>query len=282
MMQKTLGSSREIRGIGLHSGKNVIARLIPSEFEGIVFRPGGESFSWITATYENVLETNLGTTIGTRDGLSRILTIEHLMAALWACDVDNLAVELEGGEVPAMDGSSRCFIDEILDCEIVELPAVRKILRIRKKVVVEDQNGSISIKPSDKFSIDMDVSFNYGKIGDQHYFFDGNREKFRKEIASARTFCNQRDADRMREAGLALGGSLENALVFDDEGLINPQIILQEKEVVKHKVLDCVGDLFTSGYNDIRGAVVASKSGHQLNNRLMRKIFSDRNNYTVE
>ncbi|MDR3078759.1 MAG: UDP-3-O-acyl-N-acetylglucosamine deacetylase [Rickettsiales bacterium] len=282
MLQRTLGNSLSIQGIGLHSGREATIELSPAESGGIVFRPKARPSLELAGSYRNVQSTNLGTTIGFEDGQMRVLTIEHLMAAIWACDLDNLLIELEGEEIPALDGSSRCFMDKISSSGVTELPASREVLRIRKGVVAGDQSGSIAIEPADGFSIDMTVSFDYGNIGAQHYFFDGSRETFRRELAGARTFCSSRDIEAMREAGLALGGSLENALVFGDGGILNPRLILQEREVVKHKVLDCLGDLRSSGYSDLRGALVAQRSGHRLNNELLRKIFSDESNYTIE
>jgi UDP-3-O-[3-hydroxymyristoyl] N-acetylglucosamine deacetylase len=281
MRQKTLKHHTEINGVGLHSGKNILIRLFPAADGGVFFRLRNKMEIGIEASYRNVVDTNLGTTVSIRGTSLRASTIEHLMAAIWACDIDNLIVEMESGEIPIMDGSARYFIDIMDKCGIIEFGRIRKFLKIKKRVAVGDSSGSIEILPSNGFSIDMEVDFNYGKIGVQRYFFNGNRKTFRSHLARARTFCNIRDIDHMRSIGLAQGGSMENAMVFDENGLLNPGGFLCPDEVVKHKVLDCVGDMFTSGYR-IRGAIVARKSGHRLNNKLLQKIFDDDTNYTIE
>jgi UDP-3-O-[3-hydroxymyristoyl] N-acetylglucosamine deacetylase len=281
LKQKTMGTHLEVGGIGLHSGKYVSMRLLPAESGGVVFRPGNDAYRDTPASFGNVLGTSLGTSVGSGDKSFRVSTIEHLMAAIWACDLDNLLIEMDGEEIPILDGSSRCFVDKIRKCGTAELAVTRKILEIRKLVSVGNAGGSIEIGPSKGFSIDMEVDFNYGKIGSQHYFFDGTPETFVDQVALARTFCSVEDVERMRAMGLARGGSMDNAMVFGEEGLLNPEGFRCQDEVVKHKVLDCVGDMFTSGYR-IRGAVVARRSGHGLNNELIRKIFADNSSYLLE
>jgi UDP-3-O-[3-hydroxymyristoyl] N-acetylglucosamine deacetylase len=211
-----------------------------------------------------------------------VATIEHLMAAIWACGVDNLTIVVSGGEIPIMDGSAFCFIDKMMKVGVVNiLDSRRKFLKIKREIAIEDEDGSMKIGPADSFSVDMSVSFDYGRIGKQHYYFSGSRRKFIEEISRARTFCSYSDVEYMQKNGLAKGGSLDNAMVFDENGLMNSDGFRYTDEVVKHKILDCVGDMLTSGYS-IEGAIVANKSGHRTNNRLLRKIFSDSDNYFIE
>ncbi|MDR2778649.1 MAG: UDP-3-O-acyl-N-acetylglucosamine deacetylase [Rickettsiales bacterium] len=281
VIQKTLKSTVTAEGIGLHSGATARIELVPAKDGGIVFRSEGKSTGEIKALYSNVVETKLGTTIG-YSGLPVISTIEHLMAAIWACGIDNLIVNVSGGEIPAMDGSSTYFIGKIMKAGIVELPGnTRKLLKIKKELTVEDGDKSIKISPAYNFSVDMSVEFDYGGIDSQHYYFNGSRRKFIRDISTARTFCNYGDIEHMKKNGLAKGGSLDNAMVLDENGLVNPDGLRYDDEVVRHKILDCVGDMFTSGYS-IRGAIVANRSGHELNNRLLKKIFSDGDNYFIE
>ncbi|MDR1426102.1 MAG: UDP-3-O-acyl-N-acetylglucosamine deacetylase [Rickettsiales bacterium] len=281
MWQKTIKNPIKIEGIGLHSGEWALLNLLPAEVGGIVFSSRDGASTGLAATYENVLGTTLGTTISSSDGTLRVSTIEHLMAAIWACDIDNLIIEIEGREVPILDGSSSRFIDKIENCGTVELTTPRKILKIKKSVAVENDFGWMEIKPSKNFSIAMEVQFDYGGIGTQRCFFGGEPRAFRENVAMARTFCNVRDIESMKSMGLARGGSRENAMIFDEKGLLNPDGFRCAEEVVKHKILDCVGDLFTAGHR-MEGALVASKSGHELNNRLLKKIFRDSSNYALE
>ncbi|MDR1498855.1 MAG: UDP-3-O-acyl-N-acetylglucosamine deacetylase [Rickettsiales bacterium] len=275
MKENTIRKSVVFGGTGLHSAARVNLTLKPSESGGIVFRINDNE---IAAKYDNVVDTQLGTTIG--NGTQKILTIEHLMAALWACSIDNVVVEMDNQEVPILDGSSKLFIEEIRKAGIRELKTDKRYLKIRKEVVVEDKNKYIKASPNDKFSVKCAVEFDYGNIGIQKFLFNGKKDNFKKGIARARTFCNEKEIEYMRSVGLARGGSLDNAMVFNDVGLINGGGFRVEKEVVKHKILDCVGDMYTSGYNII-GKIISHKGGHTLNNMLLKKIFTDESLYEV-
>lgn len=276
MKQKTINNKVSFTGIGLHSGVDVNIELIPAkENTGIVF---SKNNILIEALYNNVVDTKLGTTIAKNN--EKVLTIEHLMASIWACDIDNLIINIDNQETPIMDGSASIFIKEIEKAGIKELKENRKFLKILKKVEAVENDKLVSIEPANSFSIDITTDYNYGKIGKENYFFDGKKETFLKEVAIARTFCQEKEIEYMRSIGLARGGSLDNAMVFNDNGIINENGFRCQNEVVKHKLLDCVGDLYTSGYNII-GKVISIKGGHTLNNFLLRKLFEDKNSFEI-
>ena len=278
--EKTIAREITISGIGLHSGNISNVTLKPSENGGIIFR--NNDGTEIKALYSNVIDTNLGTTIGlnVRDGVEKFLTIEHLMAAIWASDIDNLMIEIDNQEVPILDGSSKIFLKEIEKVGTKKLKSNRRYLRILKEVKVEDEDKYISIVPSLGFSVNIDVEFPYGNIGRQQFKFSGGRKEFKREIAGARTFCNEKEIEYMRNMGLARGGSVENAMVFNENGLINENGFRMEKEVAKHKLLDCLGDMYTSGFNII-GKITSHKGGHFMNNALLKAIFSSEENYRI-
>lgn len=274
--QTTLKNKISFSGIGLHSGVTTNIILNPAEVDsGIVFKKNDIK---IKALFNNVIDTRLGTTIAFNN--EKVLTIEHLMAALWACNIDNLLIEIDNQETPIMDGSANNFVEEIKKSNLQELNKSRKFLKILKKVEVSEDDKFVKIEPSDNFSIDITVDYNYGKIGKQNYFFDGKKETFLDKIAMARTFCQKKEIEYMRANGLARGGNLENAMVFDDGGLINENGFRCENEVVKHKLLDCLGDMYTCGYN-ILGKITSFKGGHTLNNILLRKVFENRENFEI-
>lgn len=276
MKQKTINNKISFTGIGLHSGVNVNIELSPAESNvGIVFKKNNVS---IEALYNNVVDTKLGTTIAKND--EKVLTIEHLMASIWACDIDNMIINIDNQETPIMDGSSDIFIEKINNAGILELSNDKKFLKILKKVEVIEGDKLISIEPNDSFCVDITTDYNYGNIGRENYLFDGKKETFLKEISIARTFCQENEIEYMRSIGLAKGGSLDNAMVFNDNGIINANGFRCKNEVVKHKLLDCIGDLYTSGYNII-GKVKSVKGGHTLNNLLLRKIFENKDNFEI-
>ena len=266
-------------GIGLHSGQRASIEFMPSSCGYIYFSDKNNSKKQLKATFNNVVDTNLGTTIANLE--MKVLTIEHLMAALWACDINSLEIRIDGNEIPILDGSSFKFIEKIKSVGVSEIEKDRKYLIIKKEVVVGDTDKFIKISPSDGFSIDMKVQYDYGSIGEQHFIFLGQKDNFVSEISKARTFCREKDIKNMRKIGLIKGGSLDNAVVFGENGPVEGVNLRYEDEVVRHKVLDCVGDLYSCGF-DIVGKVEACKSGHTLDNQLVRKIFDDRDNYSIE
>lgn len=280
MKQKTIKNIINFSGIGLHSAVKVNVRLLPNyNNNGIIFKRKDKNNSEIIANFKNVVDTKLGTTIS--NGEEKVLTIEHLMSAIWACDIDNLIIEIDNQEVPILDGSSYIFIEEIKKAGIQELNINRKYLKILKTVEFIDDDKFIKLIPSNNFNVDLTVEFNYGNIGRQHFIFNGNKDIFIKDIAKAKTFCNQKEIDYMKSIGLARGGSLDNAVVFSDNGIVNKDSLIYKNDgVARHKLLDCIGDMYTCGYNLICN-IVSFKGGHTLNNEILKKLFNDKNNYEI-
>ncbi len=282
MRQNTIKKAINFSGTGLHSGVEVNIQIKPAAVDtGIIFkRVDIEKDNKIPALYSNVVNTQLGTTIANAEG-AVVQTIEHFMAALWACGIDNIIIDIDNKEVPIMDGSADIFIKEIKRAGIEEQDAERKILKLTKEIEVESNGSVLKITPHKNFNVDISVEYSYGEIGSQSFMFDGSLGKFSSEIAKCRTFCNEKEIEFMKKNGLALGGSLDNAMVFNNEGLINESGFRCDCEVVKHKLLDCVGDLYTSGHY-IHGLITANKPGHTINNELLKEIFSNPNNYIIE
>jgi UDP-3-O-[3-hydroxymyristoyl] N-acetylglucosamine deacetylase len=272
MKEQTVKDIVEFNGIGVHSGVMSRLKLLPSESGGIVFK--NDNGQTIQALFSNVVETSLGTTIS--NGQMTVKTIEHFMAGVFYCGLDNVVVEISSEEVPILDGSSKIFVEEIKKVGVKSLENNRKYLKILKPIEFVDGDKFLKVFPSEDFSIDVTVDFPYGNIGKQHLLWNGQEDTF-----FARTFCNQKEIDYMRSVGLAKGGSLDNAMVFDDNGIINEGGLRMNNEVVNHKTLDCIGDLLTAGHY-IKGRIVAEKPGHAMNNKFLRKLFEDESNYSIE
>ena len=279
MKSKTVSKNIIINGIGLHSGKETSIELVPSSCGYIYFVNKSNPKKQLKALFSNVVDTNLGTTIS--DGETKVLTIEHLMAALWACDINSLEIIIDGNEIPILDGSSFKFIEEIKAIGTSEIEKNKKYLVIKNEIIVNDNDKFIKVSPSDNFSIDMTVHYDYSSIGKQNFIFSGSKDVFITEISKARTFCRKKDIEYMLNIGLVRGGNLKNSLVFNEDTLINETGLRYNNEVVRHKILDCVGDMYTCGFNII-GKIEAYKSGHTLDNLLIRKIFENKNNYSIE
>lgn len=276
--QRTIKNSVSCFGIGLHSGKDINLTLKPAaEDTGIVFKRMDvkTEHSYVAANYANVVKTQLGTTIANEFGVE-IETIEHLMAAFWGCMVDNCIVELDGSEIPIMDGSSEPFMFLIECAGIHEQKVTRRFIEVIKEVVIEDERtgGFISLKPYDGFSVDLVIDFGDNIIAKQNSIFDSKKLSFKSDLSRARTFCFEREVEAMRTIGLAKGGSLDNAIVVGQNGILNKENLRYNNEFVKHKILDCIGDLFLSG-GYLKALVTGYKSGHALNNKLLRKFFAD-------
>ena len=301
MKQNTIKKEISFSGIGLHSGVNVNIKILPAPINtGIIFKRTDikDSNNKVKATYNNVVNTNLGTTIGTSNNFQKFIsnflikfgivkeygtivrTIEHFMASLWACNIDNAIIEIDNKEIPIMDGSADLFIKEIQKAGLQQQEADRKILVIKKNIKISNGDRYIELLPHNSFKIDLTIDFNYGGIGKQFYSFNGTQEDFIKEISQARTFCNIKDVEFMKKHNLARGGSEENAMVFDNNKILNKDGFRCDLEPVKHKLLDCVGDMFTSGYF-IKGYIKASKTGHTMNNLILKKLFSDKENFEI-
>jgi len=282
IFQKTINKKVSCSGVGLHSGGEVRMSLLPApENSGIIFKRIDvvDKNNEILANYKNVSTTNLGTTISNLDGVN-VATIEHLMAAIWGCEIDNLIIELDAQEIPIMDGSSSSFIFLIECAGVHKQEEPRKIIEILKKVEVVDNDKSLTIEPSKEFSVNLQIDFQHNQLGKQDFEFHSNNTSFKNDISRARTFAFEKDIQKMHQAGLALGGSLKNAVVIGENGIINPEGLRYKDEFVRHKMLDFIGDIFLAG-GYILGAFEGVKAGHSINNKLLHKLFSDPTAYRV-
>ncbi|MFT5703144.1 MAG: UDP-3-O-[3-hydroxymyristoyl] N-acetylglucosamine deacetylase [Rickettsiales bacterium] len=273
--QRTINKSVSCNGIGLHSGKEVQISLLPApENSGIIFkRIDLESENQIHANYQNVTTTNLGTTIANQSG-AKVATIEHLMAAIWGLRIDNLIVEINAEEIPVMDGSASSFIFLIECAGTHSQEEPRKTIEILKKIEVIDGDKSVIVEPAREFAVNLHIDFGHSQLGKQSYKFHSDHNSFKNDISRARTFAFEKDIEKMHQAGLALGGSLKNAVVIGENGIINPDGVRYPDEFVRHKMLDFIGDIFLSG-GYILGKFTAVKSGHGLNNKILHKLLSD-------
>ena len=276
--QRTLNSRISCSGIALHSGARVTMTLSPAEPDtGIVFvrndiEGGGAR---IPARWDHVVCTRLSTTVGDRHGV-QVGTIEHLMAAFAGCGIDNAIVELNGPEVPVMDGSAAPFVFLVECAGMVEQAAPRRALRICKPVSVRDEKGgTASLLPADSFSIDIRIQFDSRVVSRQSLSLDLVNGAFKKELSRARTFGFLHEVEQLRAAGLARGGSLDNAVVVSGDTVLNEGGLRYDDEFVRHKALDAVGDLYTAG-GPILGAFHGACSGHRANNLLLQALFADR------
>lgn len=274
--QRTLKNVIKAVGVGLHTGKKVYLTLRPAAVDtGIVFcRVDLDPPVELIAKEENVGNTTLSTTL-TQDGVS-VSTVEHLLSAFAGLGIDNAYVDVSAAEVPIMDGSAGPFVFLIQSAGIEEQDAAKRFIRIKRTVIVEDGDKWARFDPFDGFKVSFTIDFDHPafKEGQQHASIDFSTTSFVKEISRARTFGFMRDLDKLREQNLALGGSLSNAIVVDDYRVLNEDGLRYEDEFVKHKVLDAIGDLYLLGFSLI-GAFNGYKSGHALNNRLLRALMAD-------
>ena len=271
--QTTLAGSVTCSGVGLHTGKAVHLTLSPAESDtGIQFirLDVAEEVSVIPAYYLNVADTTLGTTLKNEYGTT-VSTVEHLMAAIWGLGVDNVTVTLDGPEVPIMDGSSEPFVFLIECAGVKTLPAHRDTIEVLKRVTVKEGESSASIRPFDGFALNIAIEYPGTAIPRQQAFYDFSAQSFKHALCRARTFGFASDVEKLRQMGLARGGSLENAIVVGDASVLNEEGLRSPDEFVRHKALDCVGDYFLSGAR-IRGAVSTVRPGHGINNKLMRAL----------
>ena len=279
--QKTIKKKVSFSGIGLHSGIPVNICIKPSAPDtGIVFkRIDLKENNLIYPNFMNVSNTALNTTISNNYGV-KVSTIEHLMGALFGMGIDNALVEIDNEEVPILDGSAKFFISKILlvGLELSNKPI--KIIKINRKVEFRNSEKFISIEPS-KLSLDIDFQLKYQNniIGNQKNKINVYEDDL-TNIFNSRTFCLYEDIQTIKKNGLAKGGSLDNAVVVKDENVLNPEGLRNSKEFVNHKILDCIGDLFTSGYRII-ASVNCSQGGHFMTNNLLRKVFEDKRNFSI-
>ena len=277
--QQTIGKPVSISGIGLHTGTEVNMKLYPAKVDyGIKFiRKDIKDHNMIEALWSNVSSTKLSTTISNQNGTS-VATIEHLMSALSGLHIDNVKIEIDGPEVPIMDGSSIKFVDLINKTSTHSLNKKRKVLKVNKNIKVENNEASVELKPNDQFSIDFEIDFPSKLVSKQSCHLQLVNGNYKTDIASARTFGFERDVDMLRSNGLALGGSLDNAVVVGESKILNSGGLRFKDEFVRHKILDSIGDLYLAGA-PIQGYFLGNKSGHHLNNLLLRSLFADKNNY---
>ncbi|HBA88439.1 MAG TPA: UDP-3-O-[3-hydroxymyristoyl] N-acetylglucosamine deacetylase [Geobacter sp.] len=278
--QQTLGNKATFSGIGLHTGKLITLTLRPADpGTGIVFhRVDLSPAVSIEARSANVVNTRLSTTIGR--GEVSVSTIEHLMAALYGCGIDNAHVDINGPEVPIMDGSAAPFVTAITKAGIKESKKPRKFLVVKKPVSVVEGDKKASIIPSRHYKISFDMQFAHPAVKSQSKSLLFSQNSFVDDFASARTFGFLAEVEMMKSHGLALGGSLENAVVIGDNGVINPEGLRFQDEFVRHKILDSVGDYSLCGHRLI-GHVKAAKSGHDLNHKLVTELLKRPDCYTL-
>lgn len=282
LRQRTLKNVIRATGVGLHTGKKIFLTLRPAAADtGIVFRRVDlDEPVEIPAREENVGETTLSTTLVKGD--VRISTVEHLLSAFAGLGIDNAYVDLSAPEVPIMDGSAGPFVFLIQSAGIVEQPASKKFLRILKSISVEQDGKRATFRPYDGFKVSFAIDFDHPAFepGSLQVSVDFSSTTFVKDVSRARTFGFMHEIGYLRAKGLVLGGSLDNAIVVDDRGVLNEDGLRYKDEFVKHKILDAIGDLYLLGYSLI-GEFDAEKSGHALNNALLRKLLGQRDAWEV-
>jgi len=278
MHQTTIKKAVELVGIGLHKGTPVRLRLEPLESNsGIVFHRSDVDVS-IPLIPENVVDTKMATVIG--KGQYVISTIEHLLSAVYAYGIDNLRVIVDGDEVPVMDGSSASYCMLLDEAEIQKLDMPKKIMRIKKDVIIQEGEKYVKLSPSPDLKYDFTIKFPHPVIQNQDYVLEFTKENYKNEISRARTFGFLHEVQYLRSKGLALGGSLENAIVLDDKKVLNPEGLRFSDEFVRHKILDAIGDMSLIGMNFI-GNYEALAGSHDLNHKLTLELLKDPENFEV-
>ena len=279
--QKTLKKSITFNGVGLHTGNKVNLRICPSApNSGIQFKRVDLKLNNIVIpNVYNVTDATLCTTISNEAGV-KVSTIEHLMAALYGIGVDNAIIEIDNQEVPILDGSAKSFVERILSTGLELSNQPIKIIKIEKRISIKEENKFIEIENS-KASLDIDFEIKYSNsfIGTQRNKINVFQNDL-SEIYNSRTFCLYEDIEKLRKMNLAKGGSLENAIVVKGNKVLNPKGLRNSKEFVNHKILDCMGDLFLSGYRLV-GSIKCSQGGHSLTNKLLRQVFKDKDNFSI-
>lgn len=276
LAQKTINNSISCNSVGLHSGCNVNIKIHPAPINtGIIFRRTDLEFgkNEIKAEFKNVTTTNLGTSIANEFGAS-ISTIEHLMASIWGCGLDNLIIEIDNIEVPIMDGSSEPFVFLIECAGITPQNENRKVIEILEKIRIVDGDKFIEVEPANEFGIDLNIDFNHPQIKINNLNFNSNLHSFKNDICRARTFCFKHEIEQMHKLGLAKGGSLDNSIVIDHDKILNDGSLRYKDEFIRHKTLDFIGDLFLAGYYII-GHFKGFKVGHTINNKFLHYLFSN-------
>ena len=281
ILQTTLKETVNFQGIGLHSGKKSKVSILPAKAnQGIIFkRVDLNNNNLIQANYKNVSSAKLCTTLENSSG-AKVSTVEHLLAALYISEIDNAIIEINNEEVPIMDGSAKEFLKILNKAGIKNLNAKRKYLKILEKIEFVDGSRNISIEPSKtSFKVDFQLNYENRLIGKQRNIVNFQTDDL-EDISSSRTFCLFEDIEKIKKIGLAKGGSLDNAVVVDQEKVLNDDGLRNEKEFVNHKILDLAGDFLLSGYR-IVGKVVCFQGGHELSNMFLRKLLKSKSSYTT-
>ena len=279
--QKTILKPINFRGVGLHSGLDVNLTLKPADTNsGILFkRIDLKENNILIPSYLNVTNTSLNTTISNDYGV-KVSTIEHLMGAFFGLGLDNVLVEIDNEEVPILDGSAKLFVEKIISSGFKTSQTPIKIIKILKKVEYKEGSKYISIEPSVlNLNIDFELKYENALIGNQRNIIKVYEDNL-KDIFNSRTFCLYKDIEMIKKKGLAKGGSLENAIVVKDDSILNNGGLRNDLEFVNHKILDCIGDLYTSGYRIVAN-LICSQGGHYLTNMLLREVFKNKDNFSI-
>jgi UDP-3-O-[3-hydroxymyristoyl] N-acetylglucosamine deacetylase len=281
LTQKTIKKNVSFGGVALHSGLDVNICIKPAKPNfGIVFkRVDFKENNLVYPNFMNVTNTSLNTTIENEFGI-KVSTIEHLMGALFGLGIDNALIEIDNEEVPILDGSAKEFIENIMSVGFTITEEPIKIIKINKEINYSEGERSISIKPSTlNLEIDFELKYKNQVIGNQQNKIKVFEDDL-SDIYNSRTFCLFEDIEFIKKNGLAKGGSLKNAIVVKDKEILNPEGLRNKKEFVNHKILDCIGDLYTSGYRII-ASIKCSQGGHYLTNQLLRKVFQNKENFSI-
>ncbi|MCL2474255.1 MAG: UDP-3-O-acyl-N-acetylglucosamine deacetylase [Alphaproteobacteria bacterium] len=283
-MQRTIAREIECSGIGVHSGKIVNMKFCPAEADsGIIFLRTDlfNGARKIKALWSNVVDTRMCTVIGNQHG-GKVSTVEHLMAAVYACGIDNMLIEINAEEVPIMDGSADCFVEIIESAGTVEQAAKRKVLEILSEVEISDEkNGKKArLLPEDGASYYVGIEFDRSVIGNQAYELELTAAEFKKEVSRARTFGFLEDVENLKKHGLARGGSLENAIIIKENEIMNESGLRYNNEFARHKLLDAIGDIALIGAR-FKGRFEGHCTGHELNNTLLRAMFEQKDSWRI-
>ena len=279
--QKTIKNEVLFSGVALHTGKNVNLCVKPAEPNfGIVFkRIDLKTNNLVFPNFLNVTNTSLNTTVENEFGV-KVSTIEHLMGALFGLGIDNALIELDNEEVPILDGSAKIFIEKIISTGFKSSNSPIKIIKINKEVKYLDGERFISVKPCAlNLEIKFELKYKNEIIGNQSNNFKVYEDDL-TDVYNSRTYCLYEDIEMIKKKGLAKGGSLENAIVVKDNKILNPEGLRNDKEFVNHKILDCIGDLYTAGFRII-GSINCSQGGHYLTNKFLRKVFENKENFSI-
>jgi UDP-3-O-[3-hydroxymyristoyl] N-acetylglucosamine deacetylase len=279
--QTTLSNPLTFEGVGLHSGTKSIVKVNPGiEDSGIIFkRVDLSENNLIEANYKNVTSAKLCTTLENKHGV-KVSTVEHLLAALYIAEIDNAVIEIDNKEVPIMDGSAKIFLDKLSTIKTKTLTKKRKYIKILDKVELKEEHKKISIEPNNTFEVDFELNYKNQIIGNQKSTINFQKDNT-NVVSESRTFCLYEDIEKIKQAGLAKGGSLQNAIVVDNDRVINEGGLRNKNEFVNHKILDLAGDFLLSGFR-ILGKVKCHQGGHEFTNKFLRKLLSSNTCYKYE